>query len=121
MSGYGLTERQRAALDFITARLRAGKCPTFDEIKVALGLRSKSGVHRLVSALVDRGHLVRLEGRARALALPGDLTTTLPTTDRMDVLRIAHRGLQTCPTAALREIVEVLSRETPKARASQHL
>ncbi|WP_437871321.1 LexA family protein [Methylorubrum extorquens] len=67
----GLTERQRALLTFIQGRLEKSTiCPSFDEMAAHLGLKSKSGVLRLVEALVERGHLVRLRHRARAIALP---------------------------------------------------
>ncbi|ETX26552.1 LexA family protein [Roseivivax isoporae] len=108
MSGYGLTDRQRQALDFITGCLNDGHCPSFDEISVALGYASRSGVFRVVEQLVARGHLVRLKARSRALALPGDLTKRLPDTDRLTVLHIARRGLRHNPSAALLEIITAL-------------
>jgi len=73
MTTYSLTQKQKDALDFITGYIgEFGKGPSFDEIKDGLGIRSKSGVHRLVSALVERGYLVRIPNRARALALPNE-------------------------------------------------
>jgi len=73
MTTYSLTQKQKDALDFIAGYIgKFGKGPSFDEIKDGLGLKSKSGVHRLVTALVDRGYLVRLPNRARALALPNE-------------------------------------------------
>ncbi|MFN7174165.1 MAG: transcriptional repressor LexA [Thermaurantiacus tibetensis] len=72
-----LTAKQHALLSFIAARLEeTGVSPSFEEMKAALDLRSKSGVHRLVEALVERGFLRRLPNRARALEvlrLPGDV------------------------------------------------
>lgn len=63
-----LTKKQRDLLVFIHERLSAGDiAPSFDEMKTALDLKSKSGVHRLVEALVERGFLERLPNRARAL------------------------------------------------------
>jgi len=71
MTTYSLTDKQSAALDFIRGYIEDhGKSPSFDEIKDGLGIKSKSGVHRLVTALVERGHLVRMPNRARTLALP---------------------------------------------------
>lgn len=65
---HGLTKQQRSLLHFIqqyhTAR---GIMPTFDLMKDALGLASKSGVHRLLTALETRGHIERLPYRARAM------------------------------------------------------
>jgi repressor LexA len=70
-----LTRKQHELLLFIHKRLSAdGVSPSFDEMKEALGLASKSGVHRLVSALEERGFIRRLPHRARALEvlkLPG--------------------------------------------------
>ncbi|MGB1027567.1 MAG: LexA family protein, partial [Rhodospirillaceae bacterium] len=63
-----LTSKQRQLLDFIDARLRAtGVSPSFDEMKEALNLKSKSGIHRLIKGLEERGFLRRLPYRARAL------------------------------------------------------
>ena len=62
-----LTRKQHELLLFIHKRLSAdGVSPSFDEMKEALGLASKSGVHRLVSALEERGFIRRLPHRARA-------------------------------------------------------
>lgn len=63
-----LTEKQRELLVFINSRLKeTGVSPSFDEMKEALGLRSKSGIHRLITALEERGFIRRLPHRARAL------------------------------------------------------
>lgn len=63
-----LTKKQRELLLFINQRLAAtGVSPSFDEMKDALNLRSKSGIHRLVSGLEERGFIRRLPHRARAL------------------------------------------------------
>jgi repressor LexA len=63
-----LTAKQRELLLFIDGRLReSGISPSFDEMREALDLKSKSGVHRLISALEERGFIRRLPNRARAL------------------------------------------------------
>jgi len=63
-----LTKKQRELLLYINQRLTAtGVSPSFDEMKDALNLKSKSGIHRLVSGLEERGFLRRLPHRARAL------------------------------------------------------
>jgi repressor LexA len=63
-----LTAKQRELLTFIDARLKQdGVSPSFDEMREALDLKSKSGVHRLISALEERGFIRRLPNRARAL------------------------------------------------------
>jgi len=63
-----LTVKQRELLIFIDGRLKKdGVSPSFDEMREALELKSKSGVHRLISALEERGFIRRLPNRARAL------------------------------------------------------
>jgi len=63
-----LTKKQHELLTFINQRLTAtGIAPSFDEMKDALNLRSKSGIHRLISGLEERGFIRRLPHRARAL------------------------------------------------------
>src|SRR5438445_3094348 len=63
-----LTAKQRELLLFIDNRLKeSGISPSFDEMREALELKSKSGVHRLISALEERGFIRRLPNRARAL------------------------------------------------------
>lgn len=63
-----LTAKQFELLTFINQRLEeSGISPSFEEMKEALDLRSKSGVHRLISALEERGFIRRLPNRARAL------------------------------------------------------
>lgn len=73
-----LTAKQRELIVFIQQRLEeTGVSPSFEEMKEALDLKSKSGVHRLISALEERGFLRRLPNRARALEVirqPGDTT-----------------------------------------------
>lgn len=65
-----LTRKQMELLDFIKQRLdHDGVPPSFDEMKEALDLRSKSGIHRLITALEERGFIRRLAHRARALEI----------------------------------------------------
>ncbi len=63
-----LTKKQRELLILIHERMQEGDiAPSFDEMRESLGLKSKSGIHRLITALVERGYLERLPHRARAL------------------------------------------------------
>src|SRR5690242_15701867 len=63
-----LTRKQYELLVFINRRLSdGGVSPSFEEMKEALGLKSKSGIHRLISGLEERGFIRRLPHRARAL------------------------------------------------------
>lgn len=65
-----LTKKQLDLLEFIHRRLQKdGVPPSFDEMKVALDLRSKSGIHRLITALEERGFIRRLAHRARAIEI----------------------------------------------------
>jgi repressor LexA len=75
-----LTAKQRELLLFIDGRLKKdGVSPSFDEMREALDLKSKSGVHRLISALEERGFIRRLPNRARALEVLKLPETSAPT------------------------------------------
>src|SRR5580698_10190183 len=73
-----LTRKQYELLIYIDSYLkRTGYSPSFEEMKEALSLKSKSGIHRLISALEERGYLGRRHHRARALEvlrLPDNMT-----------------------------------------------
>ena len=65
-----LTKKQLQLLEFINTRMhKDGVPPSFDEMKEALDLRSKSGIHRLITALEERGFIRRLAHRARAIEI----------------------------------------------------
>jgi repressor LexA len=90
-----LTRKQHELLMFIHERVReTGIPPSFDEMKDALDLKSKSGIHRLITALEERGFLKRMEKRARALEilrLPENIADTVrPATSRSQALRQSH-------------------------------
>lgn len=74
-----LTRKQHELIRYIQAKLEeTGVSPSFEEMKEALDLKSKSGVHRLISALEERGFIRRLPNRARALEVlkqPEDVTS----------------------------------------------
>ena len=75
-----LTVKQRELLQFIHDRLQqSGVSPSFDEMREALDLKSKSGVHRLISALEERQFIRRLPNRARALEVIKMPETVSPT------------------------------------------
>ena len=74
-----LTRKQHELLTFIQNRLEeSGVSPSFEEMKEALDLKSKSGVHRLISALEERGFIRRLANRARALEVIREPDTASP-------------------------------------------
>ena len=77
-----LTRKQHELIRFIQVRLEeSGVSPSFEEMKEALDLKSKSGVHRLISALEERGFIRRLPNRARALEVirqPEDVSSQAP-------------------------------------------
>lgn len=99
-----LTRKQHELIRFIQLRLEeTGVSPSFEEMKEALDLKSKSGVHRLISALEERGFIRRLPNRARALEVlrqPEDVTS-----------KPAVRGAGVNNTSAL----DRLRRPTPPA------
>ncbi len=72
-----LTQKQKDLLTLLDTRIKAvGVPPSYDEMKDALGLASKSGIHRLITALEERGFIRRLPNKARAieiLKVPSDL------------------------------------------------
>jgi repressor LexA len=78
-----LTPKQKELLLFIHERLKeVGVPPSYDEMKDALDLRSKSGIHRLITALEERGFIRRLPHRARALEIL-KLPETMPSADTL--------------------------------------
>ncbi len=103
-----LTAKQHELLHFIQQRLDAsGISPSFEEMKEALGLKSKSGIHRLISALEERGFLRRLPNRARALEvvkLPEGGKAAQSSSDNIVPLRKSSPAMQ--PIAA-NDIIEV--------------
>lgn len=92
-----LTEKQKQLLFFIHGRVQdTGVPPSFDEMKEALALRSKSGIHRLISALEERGFIRRLPHRARALEIlkmPGEAAFERAPAEGAAVRRASARGL----------------------------
>src|SRR5579864_9397449 len=81
-----LTRKQHELLLFINRRLaESGISPSFEEMKEALNLKSKSGIHRLISGLEERGFIKRLAHRARALEvvkLPEETAVAAPRAER---------------------------------------
>lgn len=67
-----LTAKQRDLLEFLRACQKNSHTPSYDEMKEYLGLASKSGVHRLVAALEERGFIHRLPNRARSISVLSD-------------------------------------------------
>ncbi len=118
-----LTRKQHDLLLFIQARLEeTGVPPSFDEMKDALDLKSKSGIHRLITALEERGFIRRLPNRARALEvikLPQSQapengpkpfkpeivggTDTLPMADTMTSIPVMGRIAAGTPISAIQE------------------
>jgi repressor LexA len=92
-----LTSKQHELLMFIHERIKeTGVSPSFDEMKEALDLASKSGIHRLITALEERGFLRRLAHRARALEvvkLPQQATAAAPAQGRQTFQpKLVERG-----------------------------
>jgi len=96
-----LTAKQRELLLFIDNRLNeSGISPSFDEMREALDLKSKSGVHRLISALEERGFIRRLPNRARALEI-----VKMP--DTVASLSSGGRTPVTAPLAANDSVIDL--------------
>jgi repressor LexA len=109
-----LTKKQHELLMFIHERIKeTGVSPSFDEMKEALDLASKSGIHRLITALEERGFIRRLAHRARALEvtkLPEQATTGAPRGRagfRPDVIEGGGRVSTPEPANDTRELVLV--------------
>ncbi len=97
-----LTQKQKDLLLYIHESMKdKGVAPSFDEMKEALGLKSKSGIHRLISGLVERGHLRRLPNRARALEvvrLPDDyVSNSTPNKNNVSVFKSGNDGVKHIP------------------------
>lgn len=98
-----LTAKQNQLLHFIAERLNeSGISPSFDEMKDALGLKSKSGVHRLIKALEERGFLGRLPNRARALEVLKMPESAAPAMEQTNVVRpsFGKPGLSSVPASS---------------------
>jgi repressor LexA len=99
-----LTRKQHELLMFIHERIKeSGVSPSFDEMKEALDLASKSGIHRLITALEERGFLRRLPHRARALEvvkLPQQATAAAPPKGRAPFKPQLVEAGQAIPPAA---------------------
>ena len=99
-----LTRKQHELLMFIHERIKeSGVSPSFDEMKEALDLASKSGIHRLITALEERGFLRRLPHRARALEvikLPQQATAAAPPKGRAPFKPQLVDGANLVPAAA---------------------
>jgi repressor LexA len=96
-----LTRKQHELLTYIDEQLgKTGVSPSFEEMKDALALKSKSGVHRLISALEERGFIRRLANRARALEV-----LRMPDTKSSAVAE--PRGGYTAPPRAANDILDI--------------
>jgi len=109
-----LTRKQHELIRFIQHRLEeTGVSPSFEEMKEALDLKSKSGVHRLISALEERGFIRRLPNRARALevlrqpedATPGG-TRAAAAPSAADVIANLRAAARPAPTPA-NDVIEI--------------
>jgi repressor LexA len=106
-----LTAKQHELIRFIQTRLEdTGISPSFEEMKEALDLKSKSGVHRLISALEERGFLRRLPNRARALEVikqPEDVNASVVRVPAVnDVVARTVAPAQPAPSPA-NDVIEI--------------
>lgn len=89
-----LTEKQKELLDYITlTNKKRGICPSYEEMKNRLNLKSKSGIHRIISALEERGFIRKLANKARAIEV---IETNISISKSQDitnrVIEIPHYG-----------------------------
>lgn len=131
-----LTKKQYELLLFINERLKeTGVSPSFDEMKEALNLRSKSGIHRLITALEERGFIKRLAHRARALEvvkLPDTMASSMSAParastppvaandDRAVSVSVMGRIAAGTPIEALQEEVNQISVPVEMMRSGEH-
>ncbi|WP_165186922.1 transcriptional repressor LexA [Caulobacter soli] len=112
-----LTRKQHELLMFIHERIKeTGVSPSFDEMKEALDLASKSGIHRLITALEERGFIRRLAHRARALEvvkLPQQATTASPPKGRGTFKPQVVEGGGTAPAIPAPQMAADNTRELP--------
>ena len=111
-----LTQKQKDLLLLIDRKIKAvGVPPSYDEMKDALGLASKSGIHRLITALEERGFIRRLPNKARALEvlkLPEDFKSDIPTSaPANDVYEVPFVGKIAAgnPIAAIEDSYNMIS------------
>jgi repressor LexA len=107
-----LTRKQHELLRFIQNRLEeSGVSPSFEEMKEALDLKSKSGVHRLISALEERGFIRRLPNRARALEVlrqPDDVTSKLSSRAAANSnTALSSLRAPAAPVSAANDVIEI--------------
>ena len=117
--GCALTPKQRELLDYIEyyLDLNNGVSPSFEQMKDAIGLRSKNGIHRLINALEERGAIIRMKHCARTIRIPkvGDLQAAreIDLLAKMQrIQRLAVNGLKSphlSKAEALRQIVATAS------------
>lgn len=131
-----LTKKQFELLLFINERLKeTGVSPSFDEMKEALNLKSKSGIHRLITALEERGFIKRLAHRARALdviKLPDSMSTSLTAPSRTNIpppaanddrsvsVPVMGRIAAGTPIEALQEEINQISVPMEMMRSGEH-
>ena len=107
-----LTRKQLDLLNFIHRRVQLeGVPPSFDEMKEALNLRSKSGIHRLITALEERGFIRRLAHRARAIEII-KLPDTIANKSTGFTPRVIE-GDKTAPPAAAMPVTAIHATELP--------
>lgn len=96
-----LTKKQRDLLVFINDYIQnTGLSPSFEEMKDGLDLKSKSGIHRLINALVERGFLERLPNKARALEVK-KLPENMPSASNTNKMHVVSSAASSSETATI--------------------
>lgn len=113
-----LTAKQRELLNFLKEyQSEFDHAPSFDEMKNAIGLKSKSGIHRLVSALEERGHIRRLANRARAIEIID--TPSASPADTKENNNVIHAEFQSSNSLSL-PLLGQIAAGTPIEALSDH-
>ncbi|MGC6529510.1 MAG: transcriptional repressor LexA [Candidatus Puniceispirillaceae bacterium] len=113
-----LTAKQRELLNFLKEyQSEFDHAPSFDEMKNAIGLKSKSGIHRLVSALEERGHIRRLANRARAIEIID--TPSASPADTKESHNVIHAEFQSSNSLSL-PLLGQIAAGTPIEALSDH-
>jgi repressor LexA len=116
-----LTAQQKKLLEFLSARAAVGTTPSFEEMMGAMGLKSKSGVHRLVGGLEERGYIKRSFNKARAIEVLRPVTDVLKAV-ASDFVRIPRYGYIAAgtPIEAISSVHEHLTIPTKMIGTGDH-
>ena len=120
-----LTRKQKELFDYLKNYISSNEiCPSFEEMKIAVNLKSKSGIHRLITSLEQRGYIKRLKHKARAM----EITKELPNTNINNFITNNEDSFLSIPligTIAAGEAIEAINSSdsmisVPKSLVTKH-